>query len=149
MWWFIFCSKVQGSISLCWYWNTCWSVLFKLSLHKRNLSNHEFKWQTIWLLDWGVLKKSVLIWYTFFLIHHSCVIGFFVADLLSSHNQIFAVLIYCFHSSYPHMQNLSLQSLESSTTLLSIPYLVHYFNQWTIQKKTISISCTKSEETNF
>jgi hypothetical protein len=47
------------------------------------------------------------------------------------------------------MQNLSLQSLESLTTLFSIPYLVHDFNQWKIQNKTISISCTKREETNF
>jgi hypothetical protein len=38
------------------------------------------------------------------------------------------------------MQNLS---FESSTTLFSIPYLVHHFNQWKIQNKTISISCTK------
>ena len=112
-------------------------------MQKRNSSNHQFKRETILLLDWGVLKKSVLIWYTFFLIHHSCVIGFFVAGLLSSHYQIWAVLIYCFHSWYPHMQNLSLQSLESSTTLFSIPYLVHDFNQWKIQHKTISISCTK------
>jgi hypothetical protein len=28
------------------------------------------------------------------------------------------------------MQNLSLESLESSTTLFSIPYLVHHFNQY-------------------
>ena len=116
---------------------------------KRNSSNHQFKWQTIWLLDWGVIKISVLIWYTFFLIHHfplrACVNGFLVAGLLSSDFQLFVVLIYCFHSSYPHMQNLSLESLESSTTttLFSIPYLVHDFNQWKIQNKTISLRCTK------
>lgn len=86
-------------------------------------------------------QKSVLICITFFLIYHStlrvCVIGWVVVGLLSSDNQLFAALAYRFHISYSHTQNLS---LESSTTLFSIPYLVHDFNKWKIQNKAISIT---------